>query len=81
VEKTCKESVRDSNWAEELSPVVISTRFVIYSEIIRPKLRWEGNIRMDLREVGLEDVNWIHLVEDVTSNDVTIALMLNFFVS
>jgi hypothetical protein len=23
-------------------------------------VRWEGNIRMDLRDVGLEVMDWIH---------------------
>jgi hypothetical protein len=28
----------------------------------RPSHRWEGNIRMDLREAGWEGVDWMHLV-------------------
>jgi hypothetical protein len=27
----------------------------------RPRYRWEDNIRMDLREIELEAVDWIHL--------------------
>jgi hypothetical protein len=27
----------------------------------RLRLRWEDNIRMDLREIGWEGVNWIHM--------------------
>jgi hypothetical protein len=27
----------------------------------RPRRRWEDNIIMDLREIGSEDVDWIHL--------------------
>jgi hypothetical protein len=30
----------------------------------RPSRRWEDNIRMDLKEIGWEGVNWIHLVHD-----------------
>jgi hypothetical protein len=30
----------------------------------RPRRRWEENIKMDLREVGFGDVNWIHLAQD-----------------
>jgi hypothetical protein len=30
----------------------------------RPKYRWEDTIRMDLRETGWEDVDWIHLAQD-----------------
>jgi hypothetical protein len=29
----------------------------------RPGRRWESNIRMDLKEIGLEDVDWAHLSE------------------
>jgi hypothetical protein len=30
----------------------------------RPRRRWEDNIRMDLREVGWEGVDWMHLAQD-----------------
>jgi hypothetical protein len=30
----------------------------------RSRRRWKDNIRMDLREIGWEDVDWIHLVQD-----------------
>jgi len=30
----------------------------------RPKRGWKDNIRMDLREIGWEVVNWIHLIKD-----------------
>jgi hypothetical protein len=30
----------------------------------RPRLRWEDNIKMDLREIGFGDVDWIHLSQD-----------------
>jgi hypothetical protein len=30
----------------------------------RPRCRWEDNIKMDLREIGFEDVDWIHLAQD-----------------
>jgi hypothetical protein len=30
----------------------------------RPRRRWEDNIRMDLREVGWEGVDWIHVAQD-----------------
>jgi hypothetical protein len=29
-----------------------------------PRRRWEGNIKMDLREIGFGDVDWIHLAQD-----------------
>jgi hypothetical protein len=30
----------------------------------RPRRRWEGGIRMDLRETGLGGVDWIRLSQD-----------------
>jgi len=30
----------------------------------RPKHRWEDNIKMDLREIWINGVNWIHLAQD-----------------
>jgi hypothetical protein len=29
----------------------------------RHRHRWEGNIEMDLMEIGLEDVDWIHVAQ------------------
>jgi hypothetical protein len=31
---------------------------------LRPRSRWTNNIRMDLREIGWEDVDWSHLAYD-----------------
>jgi hypothetical protein len=30
----------------------------------RPRCRWENNINMDLREIGIDGVNWIRLAQD-----------------
>jgi hypothetical protein len=30
----------------------------------RPRHRWEDNIKMDLREIGVNGVNWIQLAQD-----------------
>jgi hypothetical protein len=30
----------------------------------RPRHRWEDNIRMDLREMGIDGANWIRLAQD-----------------
>jgi hypothetical protein len=30
----------------------------------RPKRRWEDNIKMDLREIGIDVANWIRLAQD-----------------
>jgi hypothetical protein len=30
----------------------------------RPRHRWEDNMKMDLREIGFGDVDWIDLAQD-----------------
>jgi hypothetical protein len=30
----------------------------------RPRRRWEDNIKMDLREIGIDEANWIQLAQD-----------------
>jgi hypothetical protein len=30
----------------------------------RPRRRWEHNIRMDLKEIGWDCVDWIHAAKD-----------------
>jgi hypothetical protein len=30
----------------------------------RPRRRWDDNIKMDLREIGFGDVDWIHLAQE-----------------
>jgi hypothetical protein len=30
----------------------------------RPRRRWEGNIKMDVQEVGYEGMDWIDLAQD-----------------
>jgi len=32
-----------------------------------PRLRWEDDIKMDLKEIGREGVNWINLAQNRTS--------------
>jgi hypothetical protein len=31
---------------------------------VRPRRRWEDNIKMDLRELGCKGVDWMHLRQD-----------------
>jgi len=30
----------------------------------RPRHRWEDNIRTDLKEIGCEGVDWLHVAQD-----------------
>jgi hypothetical protein len=29
--------------------------------LVRPRHRWDDNVKMDLREIGIDGVNWIWL--------------------
>jgi hypothetical protein len=30
----------------------------------RPRRRWDDNIKMDLRDIGIDEANWIQLAQD-----------------
>jgi hypothetical protein len=30
----------------------------------RPRRRWEDNIKTDLKEIGIDEANWIRLAQD-----------------
>jgi hypothetical protein len=30
----------------------------------RPRRRWEDNVKMDLKEIGIDEANWIRLAQD-----------------
>jgi hypothetical protein len=30
----------------------------------RPRSRWEGNIKLGLRDIGIDGANWIRLAQD-----------------
>jgi hypothetical protein len=30
----------------------------------RPRRTWDNNIKMDLREIGIDEANWIQLAQD-----------------
>jgi hypothetical protein len=32
--------------------------------LIRPRCRWEDNIKTDVTEIGWEGVDWMHLAQD-----------------
>jgi hypothetical protein len=31
----------------------------------RPRRRWVGNIKMDLREIGWDGMDWVHLAQNM----------------
>jgi hypothetical protein len=44
----------------------------------RPRHRWEYGIRMDLREIGLESMNWIRLAQDRDQWQAVVSAVMNF---
>jgi hypothetical protein len=46
----------------------------------RPKHRWEDNIKMDLREIGIDGVNWIQLAQDRVQWQAFVITVMDFWV-
>jgi hypothetical protein len=46
----------------------------------RPRRRWEDNIIMDLREIGLEGMSWIHLAQDRDQLRALVNTVMNLYV-
>jgi hypothetical protein len=46
----------------------------------RPRRRWEHNIRMDLREIRWEGVDWMHLAQDRDQWRTLVSTIMNLWV-
>jgi hypothetical protein len=46
----------------------------------RPRHRWVDNIKMDLREKGIDGVNWIQLVQDRVQWQAFLSMVMNLWV-
>jgi hypothetical protein len=46
----------------------------------RPKHRWEDNIKMDFREIGINGVNWIRLAQDRVQWQACVNMVMNLWV-
>jgi hypothetical protein len=44
----------------------------------RPKRRWEDNIRMNLREIGWREVDWILVAQDRDQSQAVVNTVVNF---
>jgi hypothetical protein len=61
-------------WKREKSSNVVRIEVIAYNILVgrpegrrplgRPRRRWEDNIKMDLREIGFGDMDWIHWTQD-----------------
>jgi hypothetical protein len=47
----------------------------------RPRCRWEDNIKMDLREIGIDGANWIWLAQDRFQWWAFVSMIMNLRVS
>jgi hypothetical protein len=43
----------------------------------RPRRKWEDGIRMDLRDIGLEIVDWIQLAQDRDRRRAVVNTLMN----
>jgi hypothetical protein len=44
----------------------------------RPTCRWEDNIKIDLKEIGWEDVEWINLSQDRDQWSALMSMVMKF---
>jgi hypothetical protein len=44
----------------------------------RPRRKWEDNIKMDLREIGIDEANWIQLAQDSVQCRAFVNTVMNF---
>jgi hypothetical protein len=43
----------------------------------RPRRRWEDNIKLDLREIGIDEANWIKLAQDMVQLRACVNTVMN----
>jgi hypothetical protein len=43
----------------------------------RPRRRWEDNIKVDLREIGIDGASWIRLAQDRVQWRVFVSTIMN----
>jgi hypothetical protein len=46
----------------------------------RPRRRWEDNIKLDLKETGIDGVNWIQLAQDRVQWQAFVNTVMNLWV-
>jgi hypothetical protein len=48
--------------------------------LARPRRRWVNNIKMDLREIGWDSMEWINLAQDRDQSRALVNTVMNFWV-
>jgi hypothetical protein len=51
---------------------------IIFRPLGRPRRRWVDNIKMDLREIGWDGVDWIDLAQDRNQWRALVNMVMNF---
>jgi hypothetical protein len=46
----------------------------------RPRHRWEDNIKLDVREIGIDGTNWIRLAQDRVHWRAFVSTVMNLLV-
>jgi ribosome biogenesis protein Nip4 len=59
---------------------ILVTEFEGKIPLRRPRHKWEDNVRRDLREIGWEGVNWIHLAQDLDQWWAVVNSVMNLWV-
>jgi hypothetical protein len=59
---------------------ILVRRFEGKRPLVRPRRRWEANIRMILREVGWKGLDWVQLVKDREQWRVLVNRVMNLHV-
>jgi len=49
--------------------------------LARPRYRWKDNTKVDLKEIGYKDVNWIHVAQDRVQCLILMNMVMNTWVS
>jgi hypothetical protein len=43
----------------------------------RPRRRWKDNIKMDIREIGIDGANWVRLAQDSAHGSAFVCTVMN----
>jgi hypothetical protein len=43
----------------------------------RPRSRWEDNIKLDYREIGIDGANWIQMAQDIVQWRAFVNMVMN----
>jgi hypothetical protein len=78
-------------WRESADVARIRERRGAYRDLVgkpegrrppgRPRCRWEDNIKMDIRDLGLGGIDWINLAQDRDRWRASVNTVMNFRVS